>query len=445
MASKAMKPSLLRNVVQRGYAAQAAAQQNSFVLPKQDPKVTTLPSGAVVASVENNAPVSRLAVLFKAGSRYESANNAGASHMIRTSVGLGTKNKTSFGITRTIQQVGGSLTSESGREHMLYGLDIIRDNIDTGLEVLSEVSTSPAFKPWELGDNLYRVKDELASLDPSIVAIELLHQAAFRNSGLGNSVFVPAHHVGKLTPDQLAGFLSDTHTASRMAVVGLGVDHDALVSFASGLDVGSASGVANAAAYGGGEIRLENGAPVTVVAVVGSGASIGSSDAAALAVAQHILGAGPGIKRGVNASGVLASAIASSGGVGSASAININYSDGGLFGYFVIADSASVGKVVGTVHNALKGLKVSEADVARAKNQVKVAILMASEASGDAVEDMGMQALLTGKYADPVAAAAAIDGVTVAAVGKAMSKVNGGKLSMSAVGSVSSVPYLDQL
>ncbi|XP_037779148.1 uncharacterized protein LOC119575568 [Penaeus monodon] len=38
------------------------------------------PSGAVVASLENNAPVSRVAVLFKAGSRYETAPNKGRPH-----------------------------------------------------------------------------------------------------------------------------------------------------------------------------------------------------------------------------------------------------------------------------------------------------------------------------------------------------------------------------
>lgn len=50
---------------QRGYGAQAAAQQTNYTLPQHQPEVTTLPSGVVVASQENNSPVSRVAVLFK--------------------------------------------------------------------------------------------------------------------------------------------------------------------------------------------------------------------------------------------------------------------------------------------------------------------------------------------------------------------------------------------
>ncbi|XP_066975802.1 cytochrome b-c1 complex subunit 2, mitochondrial [Macrobrachium rosenbergii] len=445
MASKALKPNSLRTLVKRGYAAQAAAQQSTFALPAQDPKVTTLPSGAVVASLETNAPVSHVAVLFKAGSRYETVASIGASHILRSSVGLGTKNTSSFAITRTIQQAGGSISSESGREHILYGLDIIRDNIDAGLDILGDVSTQHGFKPWELDGNLGRVKDEVAALDPTTVAIELLHKAAFRNSGLGNSIFIPKHRLGKLTSETMAGFVASTHTSNRMAVVGLGIEHDALVSFAKGLGVGSGAGASSSSVFGGGEIRHETGAPVTVVAVAGQGASQGSSDAAALAIAQQILGTGPHIKRGSNASSALAKVVAASGGLGSASALNISYTDSGLFGYFVIADSGSVGQIVGSVHDAVKNLNITDADVARAKNQVKAAVHMATEGSNDALEDMGLQALLTGKYLDPAAAAAAVDGVTAGAVRSALNKVMEGKLSISSVGDVSGVPFLDQL
>ncbi|XP_071543367.1 cytochrome b-c1 complex subunit 2, mitochondrial [Panulirus ornatus] len=448
MASKVMKPSLLSNLSKRGYAAQAAAaaaQQSVYTLPHQDPKVTTLPSGTVVASLENHAPVSRIAVLFKAGSRYESASNLGASHMLRTCTGLGTKNISHFAITRTIQQIGGSLTALSGREHLLYGLDVIRDNLDEGLKVLGDVASHPAFKPWEMKDNHRRFQTEFALLDSSTVAMELLHRASFRNTGLGNSVFVPDHHIGKLSSDVLSNYVDSTHLASRMAVVGLGVDHDTLISCVNSLGVPAGEGAAGFSSYGGGEIRKETGAAITIVAVAGEGASIGSSDAAALAVAQHILGVGPNIKYGCNAGSVLSQAVAASGGIGMASSININYSDTGLFGYFIIADSASVHKVLDASHKAVMSLKVTEADVARGKNQVKATILMASESGAENLEDMGLQALLTGHYVSPTAAAAAIDAVTPAAVEVALKKVSGSKLSMSIVGDVSKVPYLDQL
>lgn len=444
MATK-VQPCVVRSVMKRSYAAQAAVKQSSYSLPKHDPKVTSLPSGIVVASLENNAPVSNVALLFRAGSRYESASNRGASHVLRGSAGLATSNMTSFGITRSIQQVGGSLSAESGREHVLYGVNVIRDSLDTALQILGEVGTQPVFKPWELKDNIQRIKAELAVRDPSTIAIDLLHAAAFRNTGLGNSLFLPSYHIGKLGPDVMSSYVASTHLANRMAVVGLGVDHDALVSYASSLDVSKGEGVTGLAAYGGGEIRQETGASVTIVVVAGEGASIGTGDAASLAVAQQILGVGPNTKYGSNASSVLNTAVTASGGIGMASAININYSDTGLFGYFIIADPASVDMVVKSVHNALKNVKVSEAEVARGKNQAKAAVFMASESVGVCLEDMGLQALLTDQFISPVEAAAAIDAVTPTAVQAALRKVLASRLSMSAVGSISKVPYVDQL
>jgi len=163
-----------------------------------------------------------------------------------------------------------------------------------------------------------------------------------------------------------------------------------------------------------------------------------------MAVAQQILGVGPNIKYGSNASSLLAKAVAESGGIGAASAININYSDAGLFGYFVMADSASVDKVIGAVHSTVAGLQVTEADVANGKKMAKAAVYMATESGADALEEMGLQALLTGKC-EGAAAAAAIDAVTAADVQAALGKVLGGKLSMGSIGSLTTVPFLDQL
>ena len=140
---------------------------------------------------------------------------------------------------------------------------------------------------------------------------------------------------------------------------------------------------------------------------------MGSSDHAALAVAQYALGATSSIKYGSNASSKFSVA---SGESGIASAINVNYADSGLFGYMVIADAESAGSVVKAVHAAAKGAVLSDADVKNAKNKIKSALIMSAESSADTLEDLGLQALLTGKYVAPAAAAAAVDGVTTAAV-----------------------------
>ncbi len=62
--------------------------QASQTLSKQEAKISRLANGAVVASCENLNPVSRLAVLYNAGSRYEDTHNKGITHAIRAASNL---------------------------------------------------------------------------------------------------------------------------------------------------------------------------------------------------------------------------------------------------------------------------------------------------------------------------------------------------------------------
>lgn len=50
--------------------------------------MSKLPSGLLVASQENYAPVSKIGVFVKAGSRYETAENLGVTHVLRLAANL---------------------------------------------------------------------------------------------------------------------------------------------------------------------------------------------------------------------------------------------------------------------------------------------------------------------------------------------------------------------
>ena len=93
---------------------------------KNDLKVSTLPNGLTVASLENHSPVTTVGVVIKAGSRNEGYDNAGVSHALRIAAGMATKKNTAFGLCRNLQQVGGSMSCTQGREHTLYAVQVIR-------------------------------------------------------------------------------------------------------------------------------------------------------------------------------------------------------------------------------------------------------------------------------------------------------------------------------
>lgn len=455
MPSKIVTPNLFRSFPSVRYATQAATKPNvTASLPKREPKLTTLPNGVIIASVENYSPVSRVSVSFKAGSRYEDGNNMGITHCIRNIAGSSTKGATTFGITKNVSQIGAGLTATTTREHLSYTLECNRDDAEFGLGYLSEVSSKQVFKPWEIKDLNPRMKLDLAVLKdkPHVIVLEQLHKAAFRN-GLGNSLYSPSHFIGDHEPEMLKEFVKKHFTTNRTTVVGVGICHDYLVEYASKtLQLESGEGAPSTPTkYGGGEIRTETGHPLSYVAVATEGAGLKSpKDVLALALLQQIMGVGPNIKwsDGLAANKLAQVASKATDKPFAISALNVNYSDSGLFGFYCVAQPEEMGKVLKAVfahYSSVTKNGVSDADVKIAKEKLKVMVAMALELPSQLLEEFSLQALNVGKLTNLDETFKAIDGVTANEVKTVSKRVINGKPSMAAVGALSHTPYIDQL
>jgi ubiquinol-cytochrome c reductase core subunit 2 len=427
-------------------AAAAAKPDVAGARISREVKTSTAPNGVIVASVDSFCPVSRVAIAVKAGSRYEKPSSVGASHMFRIAAGLGSKDCTQISIVRNLNQIGASLTVTGSREYLLYDVSCIRDHMPTAIKYMNETAMKPAFKHWEVSDSIPRLKVELASACYSneVAALELLHRAAYRNTGLGNSIYAPAHNIGNLTPDRLSQFFEETFTGGRMAVVGVGVDHAALEDLAGAMGVPAGTGVVASGKYGGGEARVETGGALTTFAVAFEGAGWSDPKAAVTAmVLQQSLGTGPYILRGHGA-GALQKAVSVGEGPVSVSGLNANYSDSGLVGFVASCDAKDAGKVAKAAFGTLKST-LSDADVARGKAQTLSLLWSMHETGAGFCEGIGEVALLTGKVMTAKDIQKIVESVTAGEVNAMLKKVSSGKASMGAVGNLTQLPYLDEL
>lgn len=439
MASKFLSTQTVKAT--RGFAAQAAAKPAATEfspVPREPVKTTTLSNGIVVASIETNAPLSRVGIAFKAGTRNEPAGKEGIIHLLRMTSSLSTKQSTQFSLTRVINQAGASLTCTSGREHVLYSMDASRKQIDGVLPKLTDAATQQVFKPWELSDNIYKIKLDLAAVQPETLVIELLHKVAFR-TGLANSLFCPSHLVGKHTSEVLQSFVADNMRADNAAVVGVGIPHDRLVAYAQSLALKAGqSASAVPSKVHGGEVRVETSSPLAYVAVAAPGASLADTKAmVTFALLQRALGTGIPVKYGSGAGSKLNQAVL---GAGAVSSLNLNYSDAGLFGFVAAAPATDAGKVVSAAAKVLRSASVNESQFSRAKAQLKADLLMAKENTGVLFEELALQALLN--QSDLLST---IDKVSIAEVNAVASRFASAKLTVAAVGNLSNVPFVDDL
>ncbi|XP_030019039.1 cytochrome b-c1 complex subunit 2, mitochondrial isoform X1 [Sphaeramia orbicularis] len=415
----------------------------------QDVHVTRLPSGLVIASLENYSPASKIGVFVKAGCRYETPDNQGVTHLLRLASSLTTKGASAFKICRGIEAVGGSLSVTSTRENMIYSVDCLRDDIDTVMEFLINVTTAPEFRPWEVSDLTARVKMDKAQAAQSaqIDVVEGLHAAAYKNA-LCNSLYCPDHMVGNIQSDHLHQFVQNNFTSARMALVGLGVDHTVLKQVGEQfLNIRSGAGATGAKAqYRGGEIRLPTTSSLVHSVVVTEAAP---ADTLAFSVLQHLLGGGPYVKRGSNTSSKLfQGASKATADPFDVSAFNVGYSDSGLFGFYTISQAAVAGDVIRAALAEVKAVangEVTAADLTRAKAQLQSQVLMSQETSEGMLEAIGTQALAEGSYHTTEEISKNIDNVSLTDVANAAKKFVSGKKTMASSGNLIKTPFVDEI
>uniref|UniRef100_A0A8C9VAH8 Ubiquinol-cytochrome c reductase core protein 2b n=1 Tax=Scleropages formosus TaxID=113540 RepID=A0A8C9VAH8_SCLFO len=415
-------------------------------------QLSKLPNGLVIASLENYSPCAKIGVFVKAGSRYEGPEELGITHLLRLAASLTTKGASAFRICRGIESVGGSLRVASSRENMSYTVECLRDHIDTVMEYLINVTTAPEFRPWEVSDLTEKMKIDKAvsSQSPQIRVIEKLHAAAYKNA-LSNSLYCPDYQIGRISSEQLHSFVQNNFTSARMALVGLGVEHAVLKQVGEQfLNIRSGTGAVRAKAqYCGGEFREQNGNSLVHAAVVSEGAATGTAEACAFSVLQHLLGAGPYVKRGSSTTCKLRQSIAKATTQPfDASAFNVNYSDSGLFGVYTISQYGSATDVINAALSQVKMVahgNFTDADLTKAKNQAKSEYLMSLEVSDGLLEDMGQQCVADGVYHSPEVVVSTINSVTSESVVNAAKKFVAGKKTMASSGHLVNTPFLDEL
>ncbi|EFN83794.1 Cytochrome b-c1 complex subunit 2, mitochondrial [Harpegnathos saltator] len=444
MACSAVRSPVLRSPTVRHYAAAAATQCSSAAVPE----LQVLSSNKVtVATINNNNPIAQVSVIFRAGSRNETYETQGVAHHLRICAGLSTCRSSVFGITRNIQQLGGNLTATTDRESIAYTLQITRDKLNNALTFLEDVATQQVFKPWELSDQLPRLRYELSTVPETTRIMELLHKAAYR-TGLGYSLYSPKRQLGRINTETLQHFVNTWFTGSNCAVVATGVPLSSVAEFATSLKVASSDKAPEASKYHGGDLRKERTSELATVAVAVEGTGLNKEkDVLAYAVLQRTVGSdGPRVKWGSSTSPLQRQvSSAASADQFAISAFNASYSDSGLFGFIMCSMPSVAGSVTKAAASYLKSPKISDADIARGKAILKAEILYAADDCAMLLENLGQQALFKGRVYKPADLVAEVDKISVSDVKSVAGKVSSGKLSMAAIGDLSTVPHVDQL
>ena len=361
--------------------------------------VTRMPSGLVVVTdAMPHLQSASLGVWVGSGSRDERADEHGISHFLEHMAFKGTTNRTARQIAEEIEAVGGDLNAATSVESTAYFSRVLRADVPLALDVLSDILSNPTFEPEELAREKNVIVQEIGAVEdaPDDLIFEYLQGITFPDQPVGRSILGTPETVRSFDSRKLRAYLARNYRAPDMVVAATGaVEHAAVVAEAErrfGHFNGPPAPVPQPASFGGG-VKLEARDLEQVhIALALEGLPQRDLELFSLQVFAIVLGGGM-------SSRLFQEVREKRGLCYTISAFHAPYADTGMFGIYAGTDAADVKELMRVVvdETAAAASDISEAEVNRAKAQIKVGLLMALESSGARARQLASQILTYGR------------------------------------------------
>jgi predicted Zn-dependent peptidase len=326
----------------------------------------------------------------------------------------GTRRRTALQIAEQIEAVGGDINAATSNETTAYYARMLREDVPLAIDVLADILSDPSFEPAELAREKNVIVQEIGAADdtPDDLVFELLQGVSYPDQPVGRTILGTPESVHSFTPQKLRQYLARNYRAPDMVVGAAGaVEHARVVEdverrFAS--FVGPHGPEPEPARFVGGT-RLE-ARELEQVHVTLAMEGLPHRDPAihSLHVFNSILGGGMSSRlfQQVREQRGLCYSIYS---------FHWSYMDTGMFGFYAGTDAGDTGELmrvaVDEMHKATE--TITEAEVNRAKAQMKAGLLMALESSGARVEQLARQLMVYGRIVPIEEIVAKVEAVTV--------------------------------
>ncbi|XP_062219381.1 probable mitochondrial-processing peptidase subunit beta, mitochondrial [Phragmites australis] len=423
--------------------------------------VSTLPTGLRVVTQAYPAAtrMASVGVWVDAGSRFELSGTNGTAHFLEHMAFKGTARRPdAYALEVEIEDMGARLNAYTSREQTTFFADVQARHVPAALDVLSDILQHPRFPEKAIQRErgvILREMEEVQGMMEEVI-FDHLHAAAFRDHPLGDTILGPEENIKSILKKDLKQYISTHYTCPRMVVSAAGaVNHDEVVDQVKELFTGFSTDPttadqlveANPAIFTGSEVRVENAEmPLAHLAIAFKGSSWTDPSSIPLMVIQSILGSwNRSIGVGNCSGSALARGVSNGNLAESLMAFNTNYRDTGIFGIYTTAPSDTLHELSRLIMAEFRRLafEVSETEVARARNQLKSALLLHIDGSTAVAENNGRQMLTYGRVMPFLELFARIDAVDCATIMEtAKEYITDKDIALAAVGPLSNLPEL---
>ncbi|RAI42983.1 M16 family metallopeptidase [Rhodoplanes roseus] len=378
-------------------------------------EVSRLPSGLIVVTDDMpHLETASLGVWVNCGSRHERSDEHGISHFLEHMAFKGTRNRTARQIAEEIEAVGGDLNAATGVEVTAYYARMLRDDVPLALEVLADILSNPRFDDDEIAREKNVIIQEIGALEdtPDDLVFDFLQATAYANQPVGRSILGTPATVRAVDAPMLRDYLGRNYRGPGTVVAAAGaVDHAAVLRDVERLFdgfSGPARGRPEPARFRGGVHIEGRDLEQAHLALALEGVPQRDPTLYSLQVFTNVLGGGM-------SSRLFQEVRETRGLCYSIYCFHSPYADTGLFGLYAGTDAADAQELMRVVVDEMEAAaeQLTEAEVNRAKAQMKSGLLMALESSGARAEQLARQMIIHDRVMSIDEIVARVDAVTV--------------------------------
>jgi predicted Zn-dependent peptidase len=366
-----------------------------------------------MASLESAA----LGVWVSTGSRNELPPEMGLSHMLEHMAFKGTATRSARQIAEEIEAVGGYLNAYTSREQTAFHARVLKNDVALALDLVADILVNPTFVADELERERQVVLQELGQArdTPDDIVFDHLQNVIYKGQSLGWPILGEEATVTAFTPRALRDYSGRRYRADAMTLVSSGaVSHGEIVALAEEKFARLATGGSEptpAAHYVGGDIRVEEDLEQAHIVYAFPGVAANDADFHLAQIHAMVLGGGM-------SSRLFQEVREKRGLCYSIYAFTNNFQDTGFTGIYAGTGEKEAGELSAVIAGEMEAMTagVSDAELARAKAQLKSGLLMGLERPGTRAEQIAGQIFTFGELQSAAEIVAQIDAVDVPAL-----------------------------
>ncbi len=166
------------------------------------------------------------------GARDEDEELSGITHFIEHMIFKGTKKRSSYEISKEIEDRGGIIDAFTAKEMMAVYSKILGENLEIATDVIGDLFSNPLFKEEDVEKEKNVVLEEYKEFldDPEEVMNSLVYEALFPSHPLAKEILGKEETIKNFTREKVLNYYEKIYKPENLIIIGVGdIEHEKFI------------------------------------------------------------------------------------------------------------------------------------------------------------------------------------------------------------------------